>query len=149
MALKKAKPSVYVLATLAAMLMAHLLVPIARIITYPWNLFGVAPLLLGVALTLHALRRFGRIKTTAEPFGVSAALVTSGPFRFTRNPMYVGILLMLSGIACLLETVGPCLVVPLLGVVFDVIFVQQEEEKLEMKFGDDFRRYKAKVRRWI
>ena len=149
MVMKKTSPPVYVFAAFVAMLMAHLLAPIAHIVMYPWNLLGAAPLLLGTVLTFYALRRFGHYKTTAEPFGVSTALVTSGPFRFTRNPMYVGILLMFSGIACLLGTAGPWLVVPLLGVVFDVIFVQQEEKKLEMKFGDDFLRYKAKVRRWI
>lgn len=147
--MKKAKPPVYVFAAFVGMLMAHLLAPIARIIPFPWSLLGAVPLLLGAVLTLHSVRRFGRNKTTAEPFGVAAALVTSGPYRFTRNPMYVGILLMLSGVACLFGTVGPWLVVPLLGVVFDVSFVRQEEKKLEAKFGDDFRRYKAKVRRWI
>ena len=91
--MKKTSPPVYVFAAFVAMLMAHLLAPIAHIVMYPWNLLGAAPLLLGTA--------------------------------------------------------GPWLVVPLLGVVFDVIFVQQEEKKLEMKFGDDFLRYKAKVRRWI
>jgi protein-S-isoprenylcysteine O-methyltransferase Ste14 len=147
--MKKTKPPVYVLAALLAMLAAHMLFPIARIIAFPWSLVGVAPLLLGAALVLHAFRLFGRNKTTAEPFGVSVALVTSGPFRVTRNPMYVGILLMLSGIACLFGTVAPWLVVPVLGVVFDVIFVRREEERMEMMFGDDYRRYKAQVRRWI
>lgn len=145
----KAKPPVYVVAALVAMLAAHMLMPIARIIVFPWNLLGAVPLLLGAALVLYALRLFVRNKTTAEPFGESAALVTSGPFRVTRNPMYVGILLMLSGMACLLGTVGPGLVVPVLGVVFDVIFIRREEARMETMFGDAYRRYKAHVRRWI
>lgn len=145
----KAKPPVYVLAALVAMLAAHMLVPIARIIAFPWNLLGAVALLFGAALVLHALRFFRRNKTTAEPFGVSGALVTNGPFRVTRNPMYAGILLMLSGIACLFGTLGPWLVVPVLGVAFDVIFVRREEERMEMMFGDAYRRYKAQVRRWI
>lgn len=147
--MKKAKPPVYVLAALVAMPVVHRLVPIARIIAFPWSLLGAAPVLLGAALVVHALRLFGRHKTTAEPFGVSVALVTCGPFCVTRNPMYVGILLMLSGIACLFGTVAPWLVVPVLGILLDVIFVRREEEKMEMVFGDAYRRYKAEVRRWI
>ena len=81
--------------------------------------------------------------------GVSVELVTSGAFRITRNPMYVGILLMLSGIAGLFGTVGPWLVAPVLGMLFDVIFVRREEEKMEMIFGDAYRRYKTQVRRWM
>lgn len=149
MIMKKTRPPVYVLAALVAMLLAHRLVPIARIIAFPWNLLGVVPLFIGAALVLHALRLFRRNKTTAEPFGESLALVTSGPFRVTRNPMYIGVFLMLSGISCLFGTLAPWLVVLSLGVVFDVVFVRQEEKRLEMMFGDDYRRYKVQVRRWI
>jgi len=131
------------------MLTAHMLMPIARIILFPWNLFGIVPLLLGAAIVFYSFLLFVRNKTTADPFGVPLSLVTSGPFRVTRNPMYVGILLMLSGIACLFATIGPWLVVPALGVVFDVIFVRREEERMEAMFGDVYRRYKAQVRRWI
>ncbi len=126
-----------------------MLAPIARIIAFPWNLLGAVSLLLGATLVLFALRFFRCHKTTAEPFGVPMAMVTSGPFRITRNPMYVGILLMLSGVACLLGTVTPWLVVPVLGVLFDVVFVRQEEEKMEKIFGDAYSHYKAQVRRWI
>ncbi len=147
--MKKAKPPVYVLAALAAMLAAHMVIPLTRIIAFPWRLLGAAPLLLGAALAVHSLRLFGRHNTTPEPFGASSALVTSGPFRVTRNPMYLGILVMLSGIACLFGTVGPWLVVPVLGILLDVVFVRPEEEKMEMMFGDVYRRYKAQVRRWL
>ncbi|MFA6568109.1 MAG: isoprenylcysteine carboxylmethyltransferase family protein [Victivallales bacterium] len=145
----KASPPVYVLAALVAMLAAHMLVPIVRIIAFPWRLLGGVPLLFGAALVFYSLRLFRLHKTTPEPFGVSGALVTSGPFRVTRNPMYAGILLMFSGIACLLGTVGPWLVVLLLGMVFDIVFVRREEERMEMIFGDAYRRYKTRVRRWI
>ena len=147
--MNKVNPPVYVLATLFAMLAAHMLVPIAQIIAFPWRLLGCAPLLLGVALVVYSLRLFGIHKTTPKPFGVAAVLVTSGAFRVTRNPMYVGIILMLSGIACFFGTVGPWLVIPVLGILLDVIFVRREEEKMELIFGDAYRRYKTRVRRWI
>ena len=147
--MNKVNPPVYVLAALFAMLAAHMLVPIAQIIAFPWRLIGCVPLLLGVVLIVYSLRLFRLNRTTPKPFGIAGALVIAGPFRVTRNPMYVGILLMLSGIACFLGTVGPWLVVPVLGILFDVIFVRCEEEKMEIIFGDAYRRYKLQVRRWI
>lgn len=147
--MKKPKPPAYLLAALVAMLVVHFLVPIARIMGFPWRLLGVVPFLLGTALTVRALQLFKLHKTTPEPFGTSRALVTSGPYGVTRNPMYLGILLMFSGIACLLGTAAPWLVVPVLGGVFDVIFIRREECKMETQFGDAYKRYKVQVRRWI
>lgn len=144
-----AKPPVYVAAALAAMAAAHAGMPIARILVFPWNLIGIVPLLLGAGLILHALLLLVRHRTTSDPDGVPAALVTSGPFRVSRNPMYVGILLMLSGIACLFGTAGPWLVVPALGAVFDVVVIRREEKRMETLFDEAYRRYQAKVRRWL
>ena len=148
-ALGKMKPPVYVLAALLAMLAAHALVPIARVLPFPWNLIGLAPLFLGAALAVYAIRLFASHKTTPEPFGVSGALVTGGPFRVTRNPMYLGIILMVAGVAALFGTAGPWLIVPVLGILLDVVFVRREEEKMELLFGDAYRNYKNHVRRWI
>jgi len=130
--MNKVNPHVYVLAAFVVMLAALMLVPIAQIIAFPWRLLGCAPLLLGMASVVYSLRMFRLHKTTPKPFGVASALVISGAFRVTRNPMYVGILLMLSGIACFFDTVSPWLVVPVLGILLDVIFVRREEEKMEM-----------------
>lgn len=147
--LGKRKPPVYVFAALVAMLAAHLLVPIALVLVFPWNLIGLAPLFLGAALAVYAIRLFATHKTTPEPFGRSGALVTDGPFRVTRNPMYLGILVMVSGVAALFGTAGPWLVVPVLGFLLDAVFVRREEEKMELFFGDAYRNYKNRVRRWI
>ncbi len=147
--MKKPKPPACVWAALVAMLAAHGLVPIARIMSFPWRLLGGIPFLLGAALTLRALQLFRLHRTTPEPFRASRTLVTSGPFRVTRNPMYLGILLMFSGIAFLLGTATPWLVVLALGAGFDVLFVRPEERKMETEFGEAYKQYKTQVRRWI
>ena len=147
--MKEAKPPIYVLAALVAMQVVHFMVPIARIIVFPGKLLGVVPLLLGTALAVRALQLFRLHRTTPEPFRASRTLVTSGPFRVTRNPMCLGILLIFSGLACLLGTGAPWGVVIGLGVVFDVLFIRREEGQMEAKFGDAYRHYKAQVRRWI
>ncbi len=145
----KSKPPVYIFAALGTMLAAHMLVPIAPVLAFPWNLIGLVPLFLGAALAVYALRLFAFHKTTPEPFGVSGALVTGGPFRVTRNPMYLGTILMVSGVAALFGTAGPWLVVPVLGYLLDAVFVRREEEKMELLFGDAYKNYKNRVRRWI
>jgi protein-S-isoprenylcysteine O-methyltransferase Ste14 len=147
--MKTPKPPVFVFAALAAMLVAHARVPIRQILPFPWNLLGGIPLLFGAALLAYTLRLFRHHRTTPTPFHSPRTLVTSGPFRFTRNPMYVGILLMFSGVAGLLGTVTPWLVVPALGVVFDRLVIRQEEKQLEMKFADAYRGYRSSVRRWL
>jgi protein-S-isoprenylcysteine O-methyltransferase Ste14 len=145
----KTKPPVYVWSALVAMLAAHVLVPLARNISFPWTLAGLIPLFSGAWLVFSALMFFRRCKTSPQPFDAPSTLVTNGPYSISRNPMYTGILLMLAGIAFLLGTVAPLLVVPVLCVVLDIIFIRSEEEKMETMFGDAYRRYKTKVRRWL
>lgn len=145
----RVKPPVFVAAALVAMPAVHVLFPVARILVFPWNLFGVAPVLLGGTLVVCALRQFAARKTTSEPFGLSSALVVDGVFGLNRNPMYLGIMLMVSGGAALLGSAGPWLVAVLLAVLLDVVFIRSEERRLEERFGDDYRRYRSRVRRWV
>lgn len=84
-----------------------------------------------------------------KPFEESSALVTHGVFRISRNPMYLGMTLMLLGIALFLGSVTPFLVVIALPVIFDRVFISPEERMLEETFGDQFREYRKRVRRWI
>lgn len=83
------------------------------------------------------------------PFSKTTALVVTGPYRFTRNPMYLGMLLVLLGIALWLGTLVPLLVVPLLALALQKGFVEKEERLLEEQFGDEYRAFRARVRRWI
>ena len=146
---RRVKPPVYVAAALAAMAAAHFLCPLARVFAYPWNLLGLALILIGGALAACALRQFASRKTTPQPFGVSAALVTDGVFRLSRNPMYLGILMAVAGVAALLGSAAPWLVAAGLGCALDLVFVRPEERRLDERFGDAFRRYRSRVRRWL
>jgi protein-S-isoprenylcysteine O-methyltransferase Ste14 len=107
-------------------------------------LFGAA-----AALAASALLRFRRAGTHAEPWRPTTAVVTHGVYAFTRNPMYVGMACLYLAVAVALDSVvALILLVPLLVVVrYGVI--AREERYLEAKFGDEYRRYKQAVRRWI
>lgn len=76
-------------------------------------------------------------------------LVTDGPFRYTRNPMYLAIVLFHAGLACLVNALGFALVLPLHILVMQYGVIKHEERHLERVFGEEYRAYKIRVRRWI
>jgi protein-S-isoprenylcysteine O-methyltransferase Ste14 len=107
------------------------------------------PLVIGIALNVAADRQFKHHQTTVKPFERSSALVTAFPFSLSRNPMYVGITLMLAGVALLLGTVSPLLPVAAFAILMDIHFVRMEERMLAEAFGSEWDNYRARVRRWL
>jgi protein-S-isoprenylcysteine O-methyltransferase Ste14 len=87
--------------------------------------------------------------TGLEPFSEATVLVTGGFFRVTRNPMYMGMFLMLAGVAILMGSVGAVLPVPVFVLIIRNNFVLAEERFMESVFGQPYLDYKSKVRRWI
>lgn len=146
---RKIVPPVYLLLTLLSMTALHWLLPIARVIQPPFTYLGIP--IVGLALVIGGEAFFGFIKagTPVIPFERSTVLVTSGSFRFTRNPMYLGMVLILLGVAVLFGTVGPLLPIPLFIWVIQSRFIVGEENFLEELFGEQFLAYKRKVRRWL
>jgi protein-S-isoprenylcysteine O-methyltransferase Ste14 len=131
------------------MVLLHTLFANLKVVPYPWRLLGCAPLLFGIILNLLADKAFKHDRTTVKPFEESASLITSGVFRFSRHPMYLGMVLILVGIALLLGSLLPFLVIPAFVILMDVIFIRTEERMLADKFGDTWKKYQENVRRWI
>jgi protein-S-isoprenylcysteine O-methyltransferase Ste14 len=102
-----------------------------------------------LVLTVWSFRRFWASGTSVIPTRPTTALVREGPYRFTRNPMYLGLLLLYLGVACWLGFVGPLLLGPLLVWVVGVWVIAREERYLKLKFGNEYRQYQAQVRRWL
>jgi protein-S-isoprenylcysteine O-methyltransferase Ste14 len=145
----KILPPMYLFTSLAAMVLMNLFLPVQTLIIHPWNATGIIPLLLGMALNLSADRAFKRNATTVKPFEISKVLITSGTFKYTRNPMYLGMTLILTGAALLLGTLSPFIIIPLFAIATDRIFIVAEEKMLDQRFGDEWKHYKTNVRRWI
>lgn len=106
---------------------------------------------LTVGLTLFAwtLWTFHRHHTTVNPYGGASTLCIDGPFRFSRNPIYLGDWLILIGASLLLNTLWPLAFAPLIWIMLRFGVIRYEEVHLEAKFGDAYRAYTKRVRRWI
>ncbi len=110
---------------------------------------GAVLVLLGAALPASGAALFRRRRTTVLPVRPSTALVTDGPYRLTRNPMYVGFALGHVGLALLRRSTWALLTLgPVLAAV-DRLAVEREERYLERAFGLEYRRYAERVRRWL
>ena len=110
---------------------------------------GVLLLVLPVPIVLSALRELRRARTPVDPYKPTSAIVRTGAFGFSRNPLYVSLIVITLGIACLANSAWiALLLVPAVAVLrFGVI--AREEAYLDRKFGDDYRAYQADVRRWL
>jgi len=109
-----------------------------------WSLVGIS--CLGFVLALVALWRAG---TTVNPYRASTAIAEAGIYRFTRNPVYLADALLYVGAALVLRDLWSLLLLPLALVVVHKGVIAREEAYLERKFGEEYRRYKARVRRWL
>ncbi len=142
-------PPVYLLTAVALMIAVHFLVPLAMPIPFAWRLVGPLPIAIGVFLNIAADHQFKRLGTTVKPLQRSSALATDGVFRWSRNPMYLGMFFIVAGIALIEGSISPWLVVAALAIVLDRIFVVPEEKMLKETFGDAFEQYSRRVPRWL
>ena len=141
-------PPAWFFLALAAMQALHILSPGPRWLDAPWTALGLVPLALGVWLHASALRAFRGAGTTPDPNGRPAHLVRRGPYRRTRNPMYLAGLPILLGVAVLLGTAAPALIVPAYC-AGAARWVGREERLLAKRFGAQWDDYRAVVPRWL
>lgn len=149
MQIKKIMPTTYLLIAMMAMIALHLLFPATTIIPPLWNLLGVIPLILGLIINLEADGAFHKANTTVKPFVESSVLVTKGVFRISRNPMYLGFVFILIGIAVLLGSMTPWVIILAFAILLDRMFITVEERMLAEKFGAEWTEYKRRTRRWL
>ena len=142
-------PPVYFLAALLLMILLAYLMPMAHLVYVPLRIFGGVMIFAGLAVTTTGAWTFKRADTPIRPFEQATTLVTSGIYRYTRNPMYLGMLIMLTGTWIALGKLSPLFIIPIFFFVIREGFVTPEEEFLEKNFGDQYREYKTSVRRWL
>ncbi len=142
-------PPVYFFSAVIAMLALHYFLPLMRWLDWPWRAVGLGLIAAGLALGLTAGGEFRRRGTTITPFEQSKALITDGPYRYTRNPLYLSMTFLLLGLAIALGTLSPLVVVPVFVWWITTRFIALEEQHLAEQFGPTYAAYKAQVRRWL
>jgi len=125
----------------------------ADIIPQPYNFIGIVLIPIGLLLIIwanYSLLHIGRISLrNREPMQRPSNLILVGPYRFTRNPIYLGALLMLLGLVIVWSSVFTAFLMILVYIIFRYIFIKREEIILEEEFGDEYRDFKKRVRRWL
>ncbi|MES2950659.1 MAG: isoprenylcysteine carboxylmethyltransferase family protein [Pseudomonadota bacterium] len=142
-------PPVAVFMAICLMLALHASLPIAYWLAPPFNWLGLVLVLCGFGTASWHARLFRRLHTNINTFGEPGSLTREGLFRHTRNPMYLGMLVMLIGTACVLGSLSP-LVGPLcFFLLAHFWYIPVEEKAMASKFTDAYREYRRSVRRWV
>jgi protein-S-isoprenylcysteine O-methyltransferase Ste14 len=146
-------PPVVFAAAMAAMLALHRIAPSPALPPAGWQPvadgFALALVAVGGAIAAAALLAFRRAGTSPRPWAAATALVTTGPYRFSRNPMYLALGLWLLALALALGSLLPVVVLPVFIVAIDRLFIRPEEARLAERFGPVFARWRHQVRRWL
>jgi protein-S-isoprenylcysteine O-methyltransferase Ste14 len=144
-----APPPLIYAAALIAGLILHAMYPVRFLPStltpvMGWSLIGA-----GIFLIVAGFRAMHRAHTPVDPYKPSTAIVVEGPYRFSRNPLYVSLTIVYVGIAMLINTLWVLLLLPVILFIIRRGVIDREERYLEQKFGEEYLRYKANVRRWI
>jgi protein-S-isoprenylcysteine O-methyltransferase Ste14 len=124
-------------------------IPIPFVIPGIWHLIGFGLVVIGFLFGVAAFLAFRKARTTLDPHGKVSAIVTSGIYRFSRNPIYLGFLLMLSGLPLNSGSYWGVLLSPVFVMSMNRLVIEKEEAYLEKKFKDVYTSYKSRVRRWL
>jgi len=141
------RPPHYFQALLVLATVIELILRPERVVGPAW--LGLLPVVAGFVIVLQGKKLFDTKRTPVRHSEAPSALVTGGLFKYTRNPMYVGIELFLCGIALMIGT-WPFLCVPAaMFLILQLIFIPWEEKIMERLFGQEYNEYRKRVRRWL
>lgn len=147
--MKKIIPPVLFVICIVVMVGLWLVFPIVQFVTFPISLVGVLPLVVGLGIAKRGSDIFEKAGTNIETFNDPDILVTDGLYRISRNPMYLGFLMALLGVAIVLGSFSSILVAVGFFVITDRWYIKFEEESMAKRFGDRYAEYKAQTRRWL
>ncbi len=142
-------PPLLFLVCVAAMALLNIYFPVVRLLDHPWTLIGLIDLAGGLVITLVAGMQFIRARTNLKTFNKPDQLVTSGLFKYSRNPMYLGFVISIFGVALYLGSLSPFLIFVLFILIADRWYIAFEEKMMAEIFGQAYEDYKKSVRRWI
>lgn len=147
--INKIQPPVYFYISLLVSALLHFTLPLYIIIKSSFNYIGFLFFFIGTGLNIWADQSLKKHKTTVKPNEKPTALIETGVFKISRNPMYLGMALILLGAGFILGSVTSFIGFILFIIVMEIIFIPLEEKNLQEQFGEKFENYKKKVGRWI
>ncbi len=142
-------PWVWFLLSLLAGLGLHRIVPLGFMPPEAGSIFGWVIVGLGMAILALSERQFARHRTSHDNRGITSALITTGPFRLSRNPVYLGLMIMLVGLAVTFNVLWLLISMPLAFLVIQFHVVPKEEACLQQLFPNTYTGYQSSVRRWL
>ncbi|MBV9703950.1 MAG: isoprenylcysteine carboxylmethyltransferase family protein [Methylobacteriaceae bacterium] len=143
-------PPLLYLAVLALGILLGLAYPVHFLPTAVAWTIGALILAAGVALgPLWGIRTMLSANTTVRPDRPATTLVTDGPFRYSRNPLYLSLTLMYAGIGIIANSLWALILLPAVVLFMSLFVIRREEAHLQRAFGEEYERYRANVRRWL
>ncbi|MFA4824488.1 MAG: isoprenylcysteine carboxylmethyltransferase family protein [Methanoregula sp.] len=139
----------YFIILLVLSVLLHFVFPVLVFLSPPLTYSGFLIIGFGLVLAFCSRSLFLKNATTLQPSEEPTSLVTSGPFRISRNPIYLGMASILLGVAVLLGTLVTLVFPVIFVILIEFFIIPGEERKLEKIFGEPYREYKKSVRRWI
>ena len=127
----------------------HYTLPFKQIINYPFNLIAFLFFATGTGLNIWADQLLKKQKTTVKPNEKPTSLIETGAFKISRNPMYLGMAMILLGAGFILGSITSFVGIIFFIAVIEIVFIPQEEKNLHEQFGEKYEAYEKKVRRWI
>jgi protein-S-isoprenylcysteine O-methyltransferase Ste14 len=125
------------------------LIVVKKIIPNPINYAGITLIIAGIFIAIIVRKGFEKIDTEIHTFKNPRKLVTNGLFKFSRNPIYLGFTISLIGVWILLGTILPIIGLLLFIIVINNYYIPYEEQIMKKVFGNEYEKYKSKVRRWL
>ena len=147
--MRKIMPTSYFLILLLLLILFHFILPIVKLDYSPYNYIGIVLILFGGYINLWTDALLKKGETTVKPHLKPSNLIISGPFKFSRHPMYLGMLSILLGAAVIAGSLVSFIFPLIYIVLMEVLFIPMEERNLVEAFGKNYMEYREKVRRWI
>ena len=147
----KIPPPVYAISIAIIMWLLNKYIPIVELIQSPWNKIGLGIIIIAASFDVWSLFLFLKKHTTPNPMKPenTTGIVTKGLYQYSRNPMYLGLLIILFGFGIWLGSLSPFLMLPLFYWLITEMQIKPEERMLEQKFGKEYLDFKNRVRRWL
>jgi len=142
-------PPTYLFISIVIIGIIYFLFPSFKLIKYPFNLIGIIFILMGGMLGGKSAKTLKKHNTTVYFKDKSATVVQDGFFKYSRNPMYLGVMLLLVGLSILSKNILSFIAPVFWCLIVNFKFIPAEEKKMEDVLGKVYLNYKSKVRKWI